>query len=829
MHAGLSRFDAEARLRQDGFNEIAAPNQRTAWVIAGDVAKEPMFLLLVAAGSIYAVLGDMGEALALLFFVFVVMGITIYQENKTERVLEALRDLTSPRANVVRDGQAIRIAGREVVRGDILLIAEGDRVPADAVLLDCSDFSADESLLTGESVPVRKMPAEGATQDMASPGEESSHFVYAGTMVTQGKGTAQVLATGVRTEMGRIGLAIRAAETEKTPLQQEVSRLVRSFALICAILFVILVLSYGWMRHAWLEGLLAGITMAMAILPEEFPVVLTVFLALGAWRISRDKVLTRRLPAVETLGATSILCVDKTGTLTENRMSVSRLCAGGRILDIEKTEVLPEAFHPLLEFSILASEIDPFDPMEKAFHDMGRHYLARTEHLHADWEIVHEYSLSPEMLAMSHVWRSQKSSEYVVASKGSPEAIFSLCHLGEAELVDRMADVAKMARDGLRVLGVARAIHVGEDWPQIQHDFEFEFIGLVGLLDPVRKGVPAAVRECREAGVRVVMMTGDNSLTAQAIARRIGLGLETVEGSEIDRMEEEELAGLVDRTDIFARVVPLQKLKIVNAFRRRGEIVAMTGDGVNDAPALKRAHIGVAMGERGTDVAREAASLVLLDDDFSSIVHAVRLGRRIYANLTKAFSFSLAVHVPIAGMSMIPVFMGWPMVFYPVHIAFLQLIIDPVCSLVFEAEPADANLMKVPPRKARSSILDTRTIFVSFVRGCGILAAMLAVYAFALKSGQEHARALSFSTLVFACLALILSIRAWSFVEGLKRANPLLWWILFGALLALALVIYLPFFHRLFGFSSLSLSDMLYSVIVGLSSVLWIELFRHAR
>lgn len=829
MHAGLSTSDAEARLRQDGFNELAAPNKRTAWVIAGDVAKEPMFLLLVAAGSIYAVLGDMGEALALLFFVFVVMGITIYQENKTERVLEALRDLTSPRANVVRDGQAIRIAGREVVSGDILLIAEGDRVAADAVLLECNDFSADESLLTGESVPVRKMAASGKVEDMAPPGEQSSHFVYAGTMVTQGKGVARVLATGARTEMGKIGLAIRSVDEEKTPLQQEVSHLVRNFALICAVLFVVLVLSYGWMRGAWLEGLLAGITMAMAILPEEFPVVLTVFLALGAWRISRNKVLTRRLPAVETLGAASVLCVDKTGTLTENRMSVSRLYANGQILEIGKNGALPEAFHALLEFGILASEIDPFDPMEKAFHDLGRRYLARTEHLHADWEIVHEYSLSPEMLAMSHVWRSQKSREYVVAAKGSPEAIFSLCHLSDAERIERMADVAKMAQNGLRVLGVARARHVGEDWPQIQHDFEFEFIGLVGLLDPVREGVPAAVQECREAGVRVVMMTGDNPLTAQAIARSIGLGLETAEGGEIDGMEEEKLASLVERTDIFARVVPLQKLKIVNAFRRRGEVVAMTGDGVNDAPALKRAHIGVAMGRRGTDVAREAASLVLLDDDFSSIVHAVRLGRRIYANLTKAFSFSLAVHVPIAGMSLIPVFMGWPMVFYPVHIAFLQLIIDPVCSLVFEAEPADANLMKIPPRKAESSILDKRTVFVSLVRGFGILAAMLYVYAFALKSGQDHARAMSFSTLIFACLSLILSIRAKSFFYGLKKANPLLWWIVFGALLALALVIYLPFFHRLFGFSSLSLSDMLYSVAVGLASVLWIELFRHAR
>ena len=824
MHAGLSHTDAEARLRQDGFNELAAPNERTAWVIATDVAKEPMFLLLVSAGSIYAVLGDMGEALALLFFVFVVMGITVYQENKTERVLEALRDLTSPRANVVRDGQAIRVAGREVVRGDILLMSEGDRVAADAVLLECNDFSADESLLTGESVPVRKMAAGGAIEAMSPPGEQSGHFVYAGTMVTQGKGTARVLATGSSTEMGRIGLAIRAAETEKTPLQQEVSRLVRNFALICAVLFVVLVLSYGWMRDAWLDGLLAGITMAMAILPEEFPVVLTVFLALGAWRISRDKVLTRRLPAVETLGAASVLCVDKTGTLTENRMSVSRLSANGQVFEIEKAGALPEAFHALLEFGILASEIDPFDPMEKAFHDLGKRFLSTTEHLHADWNIAHEYSLSPQMLAMSHVWQSPEG--YIVAAKGSPEAIFDLCHLDGNEARKWMLQVAEMAGDGLRVLGVARAEYRGTSWPSHQHDFEFEFTGLAGLSDPVREGVSSAVRECSDAGIRVVMMTGDSPITAQAIARQIGLGTVTVNGPDIDGMGEEELSRVAERADIFARVVPLQKLRIVNALQRGGKIVAMTGDGVNDAPALKSAHIGVAMGKRGTDVAREAASLVLLDDDFSSIVHAVKSGRRIYANLSKAFSFSLSVHVPIAGMSLIPVFMGWPLLFFPVHIAFLQLIIDPVCSLVFEAEPPDDNVMKVPPRKSGSRVLDRKTVTLSLIQGFVILIAVLFVYASAQDAGEARARAMAFSTLVFSDLALILvgRSRAESFVACLKRPNPVLWWVMGAAVLALLFVIY--FMQGLFGFSGLTPVEMGSCVAAGVTSAIWFELYK---
>ncbi len=828
MHAGLSLAEAERRLRLDGFNEFSPGKKRNFLAIARDVALEPMFLLLVSAGVIYSVLGDIGEALALLFFVFVVMGITIYQENKTERVLEALRDLTSPRANVIRNGQALRIAGREVVREDILLLSEGDRIPADAVLLECNDFSADESLLTGESVPVRKMPFKGEAFETAKPGGEGLPFVYAGTMVTQGKGIASVLATGMKSEMGRIGLAIQSFETEKTPLQKEIARLVRNLALLSAALFILLIASYGWMHGAWLEGLLAGITMAMAILPEEFPVVLTVFLALGAWRIARNSVLTRRLPAVETLGAASVLCVDKTGTLTENRMSVATLCADGRFLEIGALDDLPEAFHELLEYGILASEVDPFDPMEKAFHDLGKRFPAMTEHLHADWEIVHEYPLSPELLAMSHVWQSKDREAYVVASKGSPEAIFNLCHLDQKALAVHSEEVARMAKDGLRVLGVAHARYEGKSWPQIQHDFEFELAGLVGLIDPVREGVPSAVRECREAGIRVVMMTGDNPLTAQAVGRSIGLGMETVTGHDIEEMDEEELSRLAARTDIFARVVPLQKLKIVNALRRCGEVVAMTGDGVNDAPALKAAHIGIAMGMRGTDVAREAASLVLLDDDFSSIVHAVKLGRRIYANLTRAFSFSLAVHVPIAGMSLIPVFMDWPLLFYPVHIAFLQLIIDPVCSLVFEAEPADAHLMQMPPRKSNAPILQLKTVAWSLLQGGVVLAAMLVVYAVALPQGEFHARTVAFSTLVFSNLGLILVSRSGSesVISGLRKPNPLLWLVLMGATVALLLVIYLPFFHGLFGFSSLGFGDVLSSIVVGTLSVIWFEIIK---
>ncbi len=819
MHEGLTEHEARARLEEEGFNEYLWKKKRNFLSIAREVSAEPMFLLLVSSGIIYLVLGNMGEAAALLIFVFVVMGITVYQENRTERALEALRDLTSPRANVIRGGAASRIAGREVVRGDILMLAEGDRIPADARLIECNDFFADESLLTGESFPVMKMPVAK---------KPDAGKIYAGTMVIQGSGIAEVVATGMKTEMGSIGLSMESMQPEKTPLQAEISRLVRHLAMLSGFLFILLVISYGSMHGDWLKGLLAGITMAMAILPEEFPVVLTVFLALGAWRISRSNVLTRRLPAVEALGSATVLCVDKTGTLTENSMKVARLFAKGQSMAVDEIDELPESFHELVEYSILASEIDPYDPMEKAFHDLGKRFLSDTEHIHSQWKIVQEYSLSPEMLAMSHVWQSSGDDEYVVAAKGSPEAIFDLCHLDPEETAEWSGKVAEMAKEGFRVLGIAHARHSGRSWPAIQHDFEFRLSGLAGLVDPVREGVSSSIEECRTAGIKVVMITGDSPLTAQAIAARIGLGSRTVSGSEVERMSEAELMEAADKADIFARVVPLQKLKIVSALQKGGGIVAMTGDGVNDAPALKAAHIGVAMGKRGTDVAREAASIVLLDDDFSSIVQAVKLGRRIYANLSKAFSYSLAVHVPIAGMSLIPVFMGWPLLFFPVHIAFLELIINPVCSMVFEAEPAEAGIMNMPPRRSGKPILDRKTVLLSLVQGSVILLAVLLVYGDGLRMGEGHARAMAFSTLVFADLFLIMvsRSRSESLFSGIRKPNPVLWTVMGGALAALIFVTNAGFFHGLFGFSGLAPKESFFSLIIGILSVGWFELYK---
>jgi Ca2+-transporting ATPase len=830
---GLSEQEAAARLAREGFNELPSSKQRSIVAIAFDVVREPMFLLLVVCGSIYLILGDMREAIMLLGFVFAVVGITLYQERKTERALEALRDLSSPRALVIRDGKQRRVAGREVARGDIILLNEGDRVPADAAILSCSNLLIDESLLTGESVSVRKTACD-QIPSMTPPGGEDLPFVYSGTLVVKGQGIATAVATGVNTEMGKIGKALQSVEIEETPLQRETGKIVRNLAFIGLFMCCLVIIVYGLTRGNWLNGFLAGITLAMALLPEEFPVVLTIFLALGAWRISQKRVLTRRVPAVETLGAATVLCVDKTGTITQNRMSVNTLYSHGAFYDVDylTEKTIPEHFHEVVEFSILASQKDPFDPMEKAFKELGSHYLTRTEHLHDDWTLVREYPLSHGLLALSHVWKSPRGDEYVIAAKGSPEAIADLCHCDASRKQEIANAIEIMANEGLRILGVAKAYFTVTDLPGKQHDFTFAFVGLVGLADPVRPGVAGAVKECYTAGIRVVMITGDYPGTAANIAGQIGLQNidQRITGPELDSMDEEQLRDRIRTVNIFARVVPEQKLRIVNALKGIGEIVAMTGDGVNDAPALKAAHIGIAMGGRGTDVAREASAIVLLDDDFSSIVQAVRTGRGIFDNLKKAVAYIFAVHVPIAGMSLIPVLFKWPLVLLPMHIVFLELIIDPACSVVFEAEPEEADVMTRPPRRPDAPLFGKKTVILSLLQGLSVLAMLVIVYVISLKRGQgeEDSRALTFTALIIANLGLIFVNRSWSrtVLATLRSPNTALWWVTGGAVVFLGLALYVPFLRDLFRFSVLHPFDIFICVGAGVVSVLWFEVLK---
>ena len=722
-------------------------------------------------------------------------------------------------------GSAVRLSAKDLVQGDVISIAEGERVPADAMLLDATSMRADESLLTGESVPVRKRAGAADAVDVVPGGDDSPH-VWAGSLIVGGSGTALVTATGPRTAIGRIGKSLGTVEAASAPLQLQMRRLVWFFAALGIGASVVLAVVYGLLHGQWLQAVLAGITLAMATLPQEFPLVLTIFLVLGAWRLSRHHVLARRSAAIEALGTATLLCTDKTGTLTQNRMSVATLKAGDSTLAIgEQTPALPEPFHELVEFAILASRPDPFDPMERAFHRLGQTYLAHTEHLHANWELVQNYPLQPELLAMSQAWRVRAGDAHVISAKGAPEAVADLCHLGAVELEAIRQDVARMAAEGLRVLAVAKGVHAKPGWPESQHDFDFTFLGLVGLADPLRPGVREAVAACQTAGIGIAMITGDHPETALAIARQAGIASGNVlTGQEMAALDDTALRQRVADARVFARVMPEQKLRLVQAFAANGEVVAMTGDGVNDAPSLKAAHIGVAMGGRGTDVAREAAALVLLDDDFTSLVAAIRLGRRIDDNLRKAFAYILAVHVPIAGMSLIPVLLGWPLLLGPVHVVFLEMIIDPASSIVFETEPEDAGIMSRPPRPPGAPLFALTLLLRGLVQGIVVLAAALLVFLANANGpgGEAAARAMAFVTLVLGNLGLVLTNKGLESgaIQALLKPNRALWIVVAIVLPALALALVIPELRHLFGFAPLRLWQVTIAVLAAAGSFL---------
>ncbi len=827
--SGLTESQAQNLIKVHGYNEIPYAGQRNILNIARSIIREPMFLLLVACGVIYLMLGNKIEAQMLLAFVIAIMGITFFQEKKSEKALQSLRNLSSPRAIVIRDGMEKRISGRDVVPGDIVVLKEGDRVPADGLLISSNNLFIDESLITGESVPVRKKPVN--VQSKVAQISDAEYSVYAGSLVIRGYGLMKVEKTGTKTMMGKIGKSLQSIEQSRTLVQAEVEKLVKIFSISGLFLCIIVAVSYSLLNYGWLNGILAGLTFAMAILPEELPVILTVFFAIGAWRLAKHNVLTRKIPVIETLGAATVLCVDKTGTLTANRMEVQGLYANGQMLVMGRDlENLPEAFHKLVEFVVLASLEKPFDPMEKAFHDFIKKYLSNTEHVHNNWSLIHEYPLSEELSAMSNVWKAPDSDDYIIVVKGAPEAIFDLCHL-ERDESDRLKGIVKkMADEGLRIIGVATAEFTKDkQLPQQQHDFNFVFAGFVGLSDPLREGVASSIAVCQSAGIRVIMITGDYPETAKNIARKIGLvPYDTViTGQQLSEVDDEQFLKVIDNVSVFARITPEQKLRIVNAFKKKGEVVAMTGDGINDAPALKASHIGIAMGEKGTDVAREAADIVLVDDDFFSIVEGIRIGRTIFDNLKKAISYVISVHIPIIGMSLFPVFMGLPLVLGPVHIVFLEMIIDPVCSIVFEAEPPEQDLMIRHPRKIDESVLDRKTFFISFLQGTVVFVVVLAIFIYALASGhnEPRSRAITYITLIIANICLIFTNRSrtkFAFSRG-NFNNKSLILVVVGTLMVLVCINSIEFFRTLFGFGPVDFHDILICLVSGIASILWFE------
>ena len=829
----LSTEEAETILKNEGYNELPSTRPRSVLYLLVGVLKEPMFLLLIACSALYIVLGDHKEGFMLMSSILLVIAITLYQERRTAKALDSLRELSSPRALVIRDGKEKRIPGRDVVKGDIIVLQEGDRVPADALIIESLNLKIDESLLTGESFAVEKRNAIAGESFAFRTGEDTP-FIYSGTMIVHGNGIARVHATGTGTEIGKIGKMLGGIEDETTLLQKQTRKVIRTFSVIGLSMCLILTIIYGLVREQWLDGVLAGLSLAMAILPEEFAVVLTIFMAIGAWRISKKNVLTRKPSAIEVLGSVTVLCTDKTGTLTLNKMSVASLFNQKSFFFLDKNETRPDQeFHSLIEYSILASQQEPFDPMEKAMYEFGNSNLTKEEQIHKDWKLVKEYPLSSSLMAMTHVFEVPGNENYIIATKGSPEAIMELCGFSESEEKAIIEKMNLMAGKGLRVIGVAGSNYDKRELPAQQKEFKFNFLGLIGLEDPLRSTINDDLKLCYTAGVRVIMITGDSPSTAQNIAERMGLKNpeQAITGDDLERMSDQELKTKITTANIFARVLPEQKLRIVQALKENGEIIAMTGDGVNDAPAIRAAHVGIAMGNRGTDVAREAASLVLLDDNFSSIISAIRMGRRIYDNLQKAIGYIFSIHIPIAGLTLLPVFFGgWPVILFPLHIAFMELITDPACSLVFEGEKEESNIMNRPPRPRNDSLFGAKKIFLGVMQGLFVLIFSFAVYLIAIRLNKspEETRTLTFATLFFGNIGLILINRSWTktVFQTLKDKNKSLKWVMLGAATFLIIILYLPPVRKLFLFDVLNIRDLVICFIVGVLSVIWFEIFK---
>lgn len=832
LSAGLSAREAAWCLEREGPNELPRERPRGLGATAWSVVREPMILLLLAAAAISILLADPLEALVLVLSVVFVAVISLYQQRKSENALAALRQLSAPRALVVRDGLPTRVAGREVVVGDLVVLSEGDRVPADGLVLRGSHLAVDEAALTGESMPVSKEAASAGDASLGSPGGEGTPWVFSGTLVVRGRGEAVVTRTGSRTEFGRIGRALREQSPPRTRLQHEFDRLVVAFAIVAIAAAGTVIVVYGITRGNWLEGALAGITAALAVIPEEFPVVFSVFLALGAWRLSRYRVLARRPPVIESLGSVTVLCVDKTGTLTCNDMSVREVIIHDARRSID--DVPADQLAGLLRTAALASPPQPVDPMDRAFvHGADEHSPGWR---HEAGDLLREYPLASEQLSVCHVWRCGDGTAYA-AVKGAPEAVMALADIEPSERarLDELIDSA--SADGLRIIAVGGATVNPGELPESQGQLRINLLGFAGLQDPLRPGVPGAVAECARAGVRTVMITGDYPGTALAIARDAGIDCNAghLTGADIEALSERELVQAARTVNVFARMIPERKLALVRALQADGEVLGMTGDGVNDAPALRASDVGIAMGGRGTDVAREAADLVVVDDDFTSIVQGIRRGRGIFANLRKALTYIISVHVPIYGIALIPVFVAdWPLVLLPVEVVLLELIIDPACTVVFEGEPVSPTIMEEPPRPVDAPMFGLREFAIAIAQGLVLLAAVLAVYLGSMAAGvsDPSVRSMTFVTLVVGNIALILVNRS-RHISALRalltRRNPALLAIIALASILLILLIAVPPVRDVLDLGALTVGQWILAVGAGLVSIAWFEVYRWLR
>lgn len=824
---GLTSDQAEKLQEQFGKNELTAGKKQSFFSKVIHIICEPMFLLLIVAAIIYFILGEPRDGLIMLIFVIGIISIDVIQEWKTDKTLNALKDLSAPLITVIRDGKEQDILSVDLVPTDLMIIKEGVKIPADGEVVKSSDLCVDESSLTGESLGVWKVTIDNT--DKNNNDYWRKDYCYAGTLVTQGSATIRVDKIGAATEYGKIGSNVASAPDSPTPLQKQTGSIVKTCAIIAGILFVlVLVITYfNIPDHAFssriIESILSGITLAMAMIPEEFPVILTVFLSMGAWRLAKKQSLVHKLPSVETLGAVSVLCVDKTGTITMNKMAVQNTWAMDGDVDT------------LCEIMGLGCETDAYDPMEKAMLLHCEKLGIYKEHLFGG-ELITEYSFTNELKMMGHVWRHD--GEIVIAAKGSPENVLRICNLTGKQLKNAENKIIELSKEGLRVIAVGVMKPKSEsDIPNEITDCQLTFCGLVGLADPPRESVKEDIKQCIKAGVRVVMITGDNGITASSIAKQIGMenSDKIITGDELNNMSDSELREYVHDVNIFSRVLPEHKMRIVKSFKENGEVVAMTGDGVNDAPALKYADIGIAMGMRGSEVAREAADLILMDDNFSTIVDTIKDGRRIYDNIKKAIGYVFVIHIPIAFASLLAPLLNInpaSLLLLPVHVVLLELIIDPTCSIVLERQPAENNIMDRKPRNPKEKILTAKVLIKSILQGLVIFAASFGTYFIMLNKTPENAplaRTMGLSIIIIANLFLV-QVNSSNYdyaFNSMKRLikDKVMWAVLIGTIAGLLLILYTPL-SEVLNLSPLSAAQFFLVVCIAAISVLWYEIVK---
>ncbi|QEE48059.1 cation-translocating P-type ATPase [Flavobacterium alkalisoli] len=819
---GLTSQEVQQSRESHGSNSIQFKKENKIIMALKDLVKEPMIILLLVAASIYFISGDIGDGIFMAASILLVATISLYQESRSRNALEKLKDYTRPHCKVIRNGDEQTINNEDLVIDDLMIVEEGSAIPADGTIVQANDFSVNESVITGESFPVSKDESK------------EDKIVYSGTIVTTGLAVVKVTAIGKSTKLGQIGQSLEDISTEKTPLEKQIANFVKKMVILGAVVFVAVWIFNYINSGNFIDSLLKSLTLAMSILPEEIPVAFTTFMALGAWRLMKMEIIVKQMKTVETLGSATVICTDKTGTITENKMTLARVAAFPSP-DISNPEnSLSEKEKELVTYAMWASEPIPFDPMEIALHSAYKNSTDSDKR--PDFKMVHEYPLGGKPPMMTHVFEDTNRAR-IIAAKGAPEAMMKVSGMTETEMQAVNETIANLAKDGFRVLGVGHTEFSGNDFPKNQQDLNFTFDGIVAFYDPPKKNITDVFNSFYNAGIDVKIVTGDNALTTAAIAKQVGFKDydKTLSGEELMHLSEEELKEKVMHTAIFTRMFPEAKLKIINALKACNQVVAMTGDGVNDGPALKASHIGIAMGKKGTEIAKEAASLILPDDDLAKMVDAIGMGRKIYTNLKKAIQYIISIHIPIILTVSIPLVLGWvyPNIFSPVHVIFLELIMGPTCSIIYENEPMEKNTMNQKPRPFTSTFFNIGELTTSIIQGLAITAGTLGIYLYAvsLELTESHVRTLVFVTLISANVFLTLVNRSfyYSVITSFSYKNRLIPLIIGITILLTFLLLYADPLVEFFEFSTPSISLLGLSILAGFISVIWFEIVKWTK